>query len=471
MRIGHWRDVDWAAYGVAAFVLVGSTAAFFRDELVRQAEGPPPETHIAPPPQVPGPAVNRWRQAAKRVEEDRGEKTGRGARVRVPPQLLHYADKRRFLAIQVAGWREENYELPHDEAGLATLIQRGELVEVKPVTDEYVLYGVGANASGEPLIHFDRRTGREITLYPRWDVFDDARAARLAEIEAKEAEIEAVRADFRKTTTKTRAGRQRRTALNKQVQAGRAQVAAIRRRIANDAAAWDNYEKRQLLVAEWDILHQQAQAFGGREYDLDRADHRRAFRARLLSHVRPEALEVMTEIARQYRDRFGRPLAFTSLVRSEHYQLQLGETNANATRIAVPPHTTGLAFDIFYRYMTADEQHVIMDLIARMEGEGRLEALRENRDHFHLFAFARGRRPSERLIAEALGDVRPVRLARAESAPIVKARTTVKSRPAARKASVRKAPARKTTVRKTAPRSSSSRRAAPRKKTPTRRRR
>ena len=465
MRKGHWKDVDWAAYGVAALVLVGSTAVYFRDDLVRQVEGPPAATHIAPPPQVPGPAVNRWREAAKRVEEDRGEKTGRGARVRVPPQLLHYADKRRFLAIQVAGWREENYELPHDEAGLATLIQRGELVEVKPVTDEYVLYGVGANASGEPLIHFDRRTGREVTLYPRWDAFDDARAARRAEIEAKEAEIEAVRADFRKTTTKTRAGRRRRTALNKQVQAGRAQVAAIKRRIAADAAAYDDYDRRRMLVEEWDVLQQQAEAFGGREYDLEKPEHRRAFRARLLSHVRPEALEVMTDIARQYRERFGRPLAFTSLVRSEHYQLQLGETNANATKIAVPPHTTGLAFDIFYRYMTADEQHWIMDLIARMEGEGRLEALRENRDHFHLFAFASGRRPSERLIAEALGDVRPVRLARSETAPVVKARSTVKSRSAARKASVRKAPARKPTVRKRAPR-----KAAPR-KAPTRRRR
>ena len=477
MRKGHWKEVDWAAYGVAAFVFVGGTLVFFRDDLVRNAEAPGAETHIAPPPQVPGPAINRWREAARRVEEDRGEKTGRAARVRVPPQLLHYADKRRFLAIQVAGWREENYDLPHDEAGLATLIQRGELVEVKPVTDDYVLYGVGANASGEPLTHFDRRTGREVTLYPRWDAFDDARQARLAEIETKNETIEALRADFRQTSARTRAGRQRRTALNKQVQAQRAQVAANQRRIGADAAAYDDYERRRMLVGEWEILEQQAGAFGGRDYDLGRPDHRRAFRARLLSHVRPEALEVMSDIARQYRERFGRPLAFTSLVRSEHYQLQLGETNSNATRIAVPPHTTGLAFDIFYRYMTADEQHMIMDLIARMEGEGRLEALRENRDHFHLFAFARGRRPSERLIAEALGDVRPVRLARAETAPVRQASTTVKARSSARKASVRrKAAAPKKTARgggggKAAPRkAAATRKAAARKPAPRKRR-
>ena len=166
MERGNWKTVDWAGYGVAALVLIGSTVAYFH----RDAIGPDairPDTHVAPPPQVPGPAVNRWKEAARRVEEDRGEPTGRAARVKVPPQLLHYPDKRRFLAVQVAGWREQQYELPHDEAGLVRLIRGGELVEVKPVTDDYVLYGVGANAESEPLTHFDRRTGREVTLYPR----------------------------------------------------------------------------------------------------------------------------------------------------------------------------------------------------------------------------------------------------------------------------------------------------------------
>jgi hypothetical protein len=209
-----------------------------------------------------------------------------------------------------------------------------------------------------------------------------------------------------------------------------------------------------MLVAEWEVLQEQARTFGGREYDLEKSEHRRAFRARLLSHLRPEALEVMQDIARQYREQFGRPLAFTSLVRSEQYQLHLGETNANATKIAVPPHTTGLAFDIFYRYMTADEQHAIMGLIARMESDGKLEALRENRDHFHLFAFAQGRRPPEQLIADALGVVRPVRAAQIRKAPVKKARSTVKGRTAARPAAARRrAPApKKTAARKPAPR-------------------
>ena len=462
MDRGSESTARWVVYGIAAAVLAASLAAFFRPDLLVGPGVTEGDTQIAPPPQVPSPVVNRWKEAAKRVEEDRGEPTGRAARIRVPAQLRHYSDKRRFLAIQVAGWREQGYELPHDEAGLAALIQAGELVEVKPVTDDHVLYGVGANASDEPLRHWDRRTGREVTLYPRWDVFDDARAALRADIDSRNEAIEALRADFRKTTTKTRAGRRRRTALNKQVQSGRAEVAAIKRRIAAEAAFWDDYDRRRMLIEEWELLHRQAEAFGGREYDLEKPGDRRAFRARLLSHIRPEALEVMTEIAGAYRAEFGRPLAYTSLIRSEHYQRLLGETNSNATKIAVPPHTTGLAFDIFYRYMTAAEQDSIMSLIAGMESDGRLEALRENRDHYHLFAFATGRRPPEKLIAEALGDVRPVRLASSTRTTVKKARSSARRS----SASARKASARKATVspRKTSPRARTVRKPTTRKR-------
>jgi len=457
------RPVHWVAYGLAAAMMAAVGAAWFRpDLLVGTGAATAEDTHIAPPPQLPAPAVNKWKEAAKRIEEDRGEPTGRKARVTVPAQLRHYADTRRFLAVQVAGWREQNYDLPHDEAGLAEMIRRGEFVEVKPVTDDYILYGVGANASGEPLVHFDRKSGREVTLYPRWDAFDDARAASRADVEARNAAIEELRADFRKTTAKTRAGRNRRKALDTQVKRARAEVASIQRRIASDAAWYDDYDRRQMLIGEWEMLHETAASLGGRTYDLEQANDRRAFRARLLSFLRPEALAVMEDIAVRYRAEFGRPLAFTSLVRSEHYQLQLGETNANATKIAVAPHTTGLAFDIFYRYMTAAEQHSIMATIGGMESQGRLEALRENRDHYHLFAFAQGRRPSERMIAEALGDVRPVRLASAGAAAVKKARASASRRSGTRKAAV--------SSRKTAPRAKAVRTPAPRRSTPRSRR-
>ena len=41
--------------------------------------------------------------------------------------------------------------------------------------------------------------------------------------------------------------------------------------------------------------------------------------------------------------------------------------------------------------------------LARLSDEGRVEALRELRDHYHVFAFAEGTRPAESLIRETLG--------------------------------------------------------------------
>ena len=146
----------------------------------------------------------------------------------------------------------------------------------------------------------------------------------------------------------------------------------------------------------------------------------------MLSHLRPEALAVLKEFADSYHARFGRPLPVTSLVRPDEYQRRLSATNANATRIDTPPHSTGLAFDILYRHMTADEQTHVMDDIARLRDAGRVEALRENRDHFHVFAFIDGKRPGEELISGSLGAVaapsaprlsRPPNASRGKKAP------------------------------------------------------
>ena len=104
---------------------------------------------------------------------------------------------------------------------------------------------------------------------------------------------------------------------------------------------------------------------------------------------------MLKEFADSYHARFGRPLPVTSLVRPDEYQRRLSATNANATRIDTPPHSTGLAFDILYRHMTAEEQAHVMAHIARLRDAGRVEALRENRDHFHVFAFIDGKRPAK----------------------------------------------------------------------------
>src|SRR5215216_5046994 len=76
------------------------------------------ETAVQPPPTVEAPQVNPWKEAAHKVEEDRGEPVGRKAQVETPAELKHYSDRRRFLAVQVAESREQDYDLPHDYAEL-----------------------------------------------------------------------------------------------------------------------------------------------------------------------------------------------------------------------------------------------------------------------------------------------------------------------------------------------------------------
>ena len=125
-------------------------------------------------------------------------------------------------------------------------------------------------------------------------------------------------------------------------------------------------------------------------------------KVRKLGSLRPEALKVLEEIAASYREKFDRPLAITSLVRPDEYQHELNKVNPNATRIETPPHSTGLAFDIYYHFMTADEQSYVMSQLAQLKDEGRIEVLRENRDHYHVFAFMDGMRPDETLISASL---------------------------------------------------------------------
>jgi hypothetical protein len=433
-----------------AVVLVLVTAGAGYYVYVRSPSSEPetaaePDT-AAPPPAVPPDKVNPWREAAKRVEEDRGEPMGRRARVHVPAELRHYADKRRFLAVQVAAWMEKEDPLPHDDAELAEMIARGEMVEVPSLGDDYILYGVGANATGEPLIHVDPKTGQEIPLYSRYDVFEDAAGELSAGIEEKKAEAATLTAQAARLP---KAQARKRRSLQAQARAARQQAATLEKRKARTKAWYDDPDRRRLLVSEWQALDAAARSLRKRPYDLDDPQDRRALRGRLLSGLRPSARDLLLELSAKYRAQFGRPLPITSVVRTQAYQKQLGETNANATRISVPPHTTGYAFDVYYRYMSGPEQDAFMGMVAELERGGRVEALRENRDHVHMMVMPAGRRPPEALIADALGVVRP-----GSRAASRKARTT----PAAARAAKRPARSKVSTKRPAAP---ATRKAAP----------
>src|SRR5205814_2721831 len=137
-------------------------------------------------------------------------------------------------------------------------------------------------------------------------------------------------------------------------------------------------------------------------YDLGNATDREALKIAMLSSIRPAALKILEEVAAVYSRQFNRPLPVSSLVRPEEYQHTLRRFNRYAVLIDTPPHSTGLAFDIDYRYMSGAEQNFLMTELARIKDEGRIEVIRERGANYHVFAFIDGQRPSNELITASL---------------------------------------------------------------------
>jgi hypothetical protein len=380
-----------------------------------------PRSLQPPPPTVEAPLVDPWKAAAHKVEEDRGEPTGRKASINTPAELQHYSDRRRFLAVQVAETREQRYGLPQDYADLARLIRKGELVEMPPLGDDYILYGVGANASDDGFLHYDAATGQNIPLFASDDEFKREAARLDASLKEPQARLADLQSQLQRTGKRDRARRQ---SLTNQIAEIRRTTDEITARKKLLESFYLNHDRRRELADDYQTLTQLAADFNGKSYNLDDAASRRAFKVRLLSYLRPPARDVLLEIAHEYKTTFNRPLPITSMVRPEQYQRRLGEKNPNATRISTPPHATGLAFDVYNFFMTATEQDYLMAVIARMKDAGRVEALRENRDHIHVFAFADGARPDEKLIASSLSETG------SQLAATSKARKATKTKPA-----------------------------------------
>lgn len=340
--------------------------------------------------------TSTWTQAVQKVKEDRGEPTGKQAKVEIPHQLRHYSDTRRFLAVQAAEWRQHRFKTPEDFVDLAALIKKGEMVELKSVNRNYILFGVGGTADKEPFTRYEN--GRRIPLYSE-AAFEQERA-RTAESRAKlENEIAGLRQELSSVNKRDRA---RRVKLQAQINETEKTLKAARED-AGMARDYDDAEKRAQLFNDYASLESLAGSFSGRTYNMSDARSRQEMKVRMLSSLRPEAVKVLEEVAISYREKFGRPLPITSLVRPDEYQHALSKVNPNAVRVETPPHSTGLAFDIYYRFMTAEEQSHVMSHLARLKDEGRIEVLRENRDHYHVFAFIDGMRPDETLIRESLG--------------------------------------------------------------------
>ena len=163
-----------------------------------------------------------------------------------------------------------------------------------------------------------------------------------------------------------------------------------------------NVEPKVVRPEAFQSLQKLAQNFNGRSYDLNNPSDRYALKVNMLSSIRPEALKIMEQVASAYHRQFDRPLPVSSLVRPEQYQHALRRVNRNAVTIDAPPHSTGLAFDIDYRYMSVAEQNFVMRELARIKAEGRIEVIRERSANYHVFAFVNGARPNDDLITASL---------------------------------------------------------------------
>ena len=150
---------------------------------------------------------------------------------------------------------------------------------------------------------------------------------------------------------------------------------------------------------KYQSLARLAENFAGKKYDLNNAADRKQMRMRLLRMFHPRAQPILKDLADAYHGRFGRPLRVTSLTRSMDYQILLNAGNANSFKVrgegSLPPHTSGCAFDLSRKHMTADEQNFVMAKLAEMERDGKLDALIEYGVNacFHIFIYSDGNPP------------------------------------------------------------------------------
>jgi Family of unknown function (DUF5715) len=345
-----------------------------------------------------------WARSTEKVKEDRGD-SGNVA-LEIPPELRHYSDRHWFLATQVAEVKKFNVQRCQDFVDLAAMIERGEVVSLPAVTDTYILFGVGARVDGGVFTRYV--ANQNIELNDEAELRDAY--ARLESAHAKlQKDISGLQTQL--ATLKNGAGTKQ-DELQKEITARQHELKSN----DEDKAQLDRYygqsygqssgsaESRPKLLRDYESLQALAKNFGGRSFNLDDSSDRQALKVYLLSSLRPQALKILEEIAKAYHGKFDRPLPVSSLIRPEQYQRALRKVNRYAVLIDTPPHSTGLAFDIDYRYMSGAEQNFLMTELARLKDEGRIEVIRERGANYHVFAFIDGTRPSDELITASLED-------------------------------------------------------------------
>lgn len=337
-----------------------------------------------------------WAQGIEKVKADRDEPAAGSPPFEIPPELRHYSDRHWFLATQIAEVRKNNVETCQDFVDLAAMIQRGEIVSVPAATENYILFGVGAKVDDDAFSRFV--DDHSIELYDEAQLNDEYQRLDAARSNLQ-AQIAALKNQLAAAKTRDRAKQRE---LQKEISPRQQQLQSADEDKTLLNQSYGQPDNRQRLFRDYESLQALARNFTGRAYDLGDAADRKALKLNLLRSIRPVALKVMDEIATTYHQKFDRPLPVSSLVRPEQYQHVLRKVNRNAVLIDTPPHSTGLAFDIDYRYMSAAEQMFLMTELARMKNAGRIEVIRERNANYHVFVFLDGVRPGDDLITASL---------------------------------------------------------------------
>jgi hypothetical protein len=338
-----------------------------------------------------------WAEGIEKIKADRGD-AGKNTAFEIPPELQHYEDRRWFLATQVAEVHKQNVQSCQDYLELASMIQRGDLVTVPAATENYVLFGVAARADDGAFNRFEN--GEDVPLYDQTQL-----QSEYGRIESTRAQLQNEIAGLKANSGSGKKAKQ--SGAQKEIAAREEQLKSLQTEKESLDHSYGQADSRQRLFSEYDSLQTLAKNFGGKSYDLNNPTERLALKISMLRSMRPVALKVLEEISSDYRREYDRPLPVSSLVRPEQYQHVLRRVNRGATTIETPPHSTGLAFDIDYRYMSAAEQMFVMKDLARLKKEGRIEVLRERSANYHVFVFIDGTRPSDELITASLEEVGP----------------------------------------------------------------
>ncbi len=150
---------------------------------------------------------------------------------------------------------------------------------------------------------------------------------------------------------------------------------------------------------KYQTLQKLAANFDGQKYDLNNPKDRKQMRMRLLRMYNANSRRVFEELCSAYYQKFHVPLRVTSLTRSMDYQISLNKVNANSFKVSgkgsLPPHTSGCAFDMSRKNLSADEQNFMMILLSTRERDHKLDSLREGSDNacFHTFIYPDGIEP------------------------------------------------------------------------------